>query len=1226
MSGFGVELARFEQRIKRLERASNRFANVSIDGGSLPIYDSNGNIRVILGEQPDGSYTWTDFNGTPPPAPSTPTVSAATGGLVVVWDGATGDGTVWPNDFMHTEIHLSTVSGFTPDDITQVGVLPSLKGGVYTVGSLTPGAPYYVTLVAVNTSRVESVPSVEVSGVPATAVDSAALDAISMDVAAAQDAVATMNRAYYSPTEPSPPAGGFRDNDQWWELRPDNSYRGWKWSAAANSGAGGWVAYQFGSDALIENSIQVQHLTAGVVHAEHIAAGEVNTTHLGAQSVTAEQIDTRTLTVDLLAGGTLKSNVSLSGSFETSAPAGYGKVRTDPQGLSLIAPDGQTVSVSFPTDPGLSSSFAGSADMNGLVVNGLEVRGDENVFAMGSTVVLEASTTSATLPPVVTLDYPTTTEPWLTYMPGYRASGVHVDQAGAGAAVFVKEQSMLSAVAYGGNTYEWPTVAYSPGAPTTRVSSFYAAGGVTGYTDPSSASTHVLFGIPSPRTAGAYRYTLRVVDLAPVATGGAPAVEREIVYGTPQDTRTAPVVGHTSTPNQVCTAEIRADHTLLLRRYDASTGTLVAEVTTAGQIGMKNPELVGVYYGSVGSLGATGSGDMWLFAAVDNGDLAREGFVYAVSSTGNVFSNTLGFPMNGRPTAMGSRTSPTGAAVFYSAGSADNLLTTYTDISIPSGSPVWHAAYTWVATNTDGSILHETTASKVSSFTMRRRARLTLTTSPLPDPQAGSGAPRSTNDVKSPRVYLAQYATPPTSMDQFWSQPDVGAGVTTVRFTTPPVFGAPGAHPPTTSGFPTQSAAVLQSSAYDAANGLPKLVLSADGFSHFEALDVTGAGSTSFSGIAFDQLFYALRAQSRLTGGGTISVSGSYRVKWSSRFTAFALGRAPHLFTSGRVDITVPPAGTTIAGYGGAANTTAATDGIPVLPGQALWYVPPYNSAGDTTENPNFRLTGSTGPFIVPNDWILLCAHNVDNNRVEFVTGDKVTPGTDSTAVQQLVVASTTDANTSQGNKPPLIIGDTAAQHLRADGNEVISMSGPSTIGNLSFTADRATFNVGDGDGVRFLAPSCNVYIGGTPNLSTDHGMVSSPTSDTALVFAGAGAGHVRVMNAAQGAYKEIWASQFQVQSDPRSKSDRSPVVGALGQIMGLSVEDYLTPHGATAGELRRARGVMADDVERVAPHLVSREGDTLEDRASVDVYGLLATLVAAVQELVSTTPTQGAT
>lgn len=273
-----VALAQVERRLASVERHT-RLAFGSADGTRV-VYDEEGKPRQYIGRLPDGSFGVITRDAPPPPMPSPPTVEGGLGALLVTWDGQTHDFTNWPSDFSHVEVHVSTTQGFTPTDYTIAGSIFNVKGDTIPVAGLESGIVHYVRLIAVNTSSSESPATEEVQGVPDAAVTQAELDAIEADVAAAQQAAADAeqaaadaqeavettangkNKVYFEPVEPTPPEGGFTDDDLWWDT--DDGYKPYRWDSTANSGAGGWVGYTFGSGALSDGSVTDSKLSSSV--------------------------------------------------------------------------------------------------------------------------------------------------------------------------------------------------------------------------------------------------------------------------------------------------------------------------------------------------------------------------------------------------------------------------------------------------------------------------------------------------------------------------------------------------------------------------------------------------------------------------------------------------------------------------------------------------------------------------------------------------------------------------------------------------------------------------------------------------------------------------------------------------------------------------------------------------------------------------------------------------
>lgn len=101
-----------------------------------------------------------------PPTPSTPVIGNYLGYMLVTWDGKSSAGASMPTNFNYVEVHVSTVSGFTPTSATYVGRLFN-DGGAnkLTVPGLTYETVYYVKLVAVNLLFKRSGTSAQASGV-----------------------------------------------------------------------------------------------------------------------------------------------------------------------------------------------------------------------------------------------------------------------------------------------------------------------------------------------------------------------------------------------------------------------------------------------------------------------------------------------------------------------------------------------------------------------------------------------------------------------------------------------------------------------------------------------------------------------------------------------------------------------------------------------------------------------------------------------------------------------------------------------------------------------------------------------------------------------------------------------------------------------------------------------------------------------------------------------------
>lgn len=153
------ELHDLKQRLARVEKGQRYAHGGSLENSSLLVRDATGSLRGIVGQQADGTTAVNVVNGAAPPAPSTPTVASALGGIAVGWDGTFAGGQVMPLDWARIEVHASTTAGFTPTSDTLQATMETPQGAI----SYLPATdPTYVRILARNTSGTASTPTTEV--------------------------------------------------------------------------------------------------------------------------------------------------------------------------------------------------------------------------------------------------------------------------------------------------------------------------------------------------------------------------------------------------------------------------------------------------------------------------------------------------------------------------------------------------------------------------------------------------------------------------------------------------------------------------------------------------------------------------------------------------------------------------------------------------------------------------------------------------------------------------------------------------------------------------------------------------------------------------------------------------------------------------------------------------------------------------------------------------------
>ncbi|MGO4172507.1 hypothetical protein [Bosea sp. TAF32] len=126
---------------------------------------------------------------------------------------------------------------------------------------------------------------------------------------------------------------------------------------------------------------------------------------------------------------------------------------------------------------------------------------------------------------------------------------------------------------------------------------------------------------------------------------------------------------------------------------------------------------------------------------------------------------------------------------------------------------------------------------------------------------------------------------------------------------------------------------------------------------------------------------YKLKTASQVHGGGIISVSNDYRVKWSARFITIANGGATW------VDINCPTSGTVITCTDGT-TVTADANGIPLEDWASIWFDPSlfYANGGGLAHGIRIVRHNHGAAYPMP-DWVPLCHKNGDNAVLYFPRG-----------------------------------------------------------------------------------------------------------------------------------------------------------------------------------------------------------------------------------------------
>lgn len=358
------ELVKVHRRLYALEQGK-ALKNASIDGASLPVYTADGKLRMTVGVQPDQTYGTQHYAEAAPPKPGGITVVPGAGGISVASYGTTEDGTEWPLDFSHFEVHLGITEDFELSPATLAATFETTEGGIATVAGLDPALAYYVKMVAVNLAGLHSDPTAAYSAIP----------------------VGTPGIFFNNVTAGDPVPTAESDTDLW--MKPDEGYAMFRWDGAD------WVAAPLGTDALEDGAITSDKVAASYVYAGNLSADQITT-------------------------GALAATLSIVGELVTAAENGRAISISSSGGIRAIDPSGDLV-VHIPTD--LDTDISLQADLVAKSITALgsvAMRAQLNELAQNATLILRSATSAPVSPPTVALDWFTSSRD-----PGAAAPGTY---------------------------------------------------------------------------------------------------------------------------------------------------------------------------------------------------------------------------------------------------------------------------------------------------------------------------------------------------------------------------------------------------------------------------------------------------------------------------------------------------------------------------------------------------------------------------------------------------------------------------------------------------------------------------------------------------------------------------------------------------------------------------------------------------------------------------------
>ena len=475
----------------------------------------------------------------------------------------------------------------------------------------------------------------------------------------------------------------------------------------------------------------------------------------------------------------------------------------DADGIRVYEADG-TILINFPTDPGTPSSFYGDLFASSLTVEDqLAIRGLINEISKGAQLVLASGTTAPSSPPTVTID-------WEQFDTGYEAEYEGYNPARFGLVRWAKsgqpERWWMMLNPYG--AYSVVSSYNDDGTRTVFGGDFFVDGmnyavGLTVI----GTDVYVLGKVYSDyfnfkwRVRGYTNAGVQIADWEWVrpANGSDPTIWNNGTY--------------------VMISWVQEDtHRLQWRPYNKLTGAAMAAATVLNLVTPANATPYAATY-TAGDFG-----NMRLLVSF-NGIPT----VYSFDGTG-VHQPNESFPLP----SSANKGIYYHSGVFWTHDAAAHLLTKHTATTWLAESSTWYASNTWYDGDATGGT-HETAQSPRKSFTMKKRARLNLTTAILPV----RPIPNTTDDAKATRIYIGRGAADPgrTYMERMATLADGVRNWTSSSITLP--AGVATSPPPATSDFPASSPGKLTS-----ADGTT-LVLQGDGTATLGTLEVGLNGGTT---------------------------------------------------------------------------------------------------------------------------------------------------------------------------------------------------------------------------------------------------------------------------------------------------------------------------------------------------------------------------------------------
>jgi hypothetical protein len=636
--------------------------------------------------------------------------------------------------------------------------------------------------------------------------------------------VNTKTTVFVQTSQPS--TSGRTVGDLW--LDSDDGNKPYDWT-------GSWTARQFGDSALanldLNKLVVVGTANLNVAVANEIAAKTASFQTADIKNLfvtdgaTLNDVVAQRIASDVGEFITVRANnlESVMAMVTTLTSGGTGRRwEAGPDGIRVYESDG-SILINFPTDPNTPSSFYGDLVATSLTVaDQLAIRGMVNEVSKGAQLVLASGTTAPAGPPSVVIDWETTDTRFVDNDPSFDS---------------------FNAPRYGWARWQgyWWTAQTSWGSPAALHSYNDAGDRVLASVQP--VTQNLQHGTGGVTVLGTNIYVMGKRQMADFSwqwwvegfnLAGARIAQWQYV---PVANSREPKLGNDGT-NLVIAYSTPTENKLRWVTRVPATG---AAVSSFGGFTTLAKEMGALYHGN-----ADFGGPRIMFVAV--GDPT----VYV--STGSAYSPNENFPLaSGNVQGL-----DYDGTVFWSHDAPGYKLYKHTVHKWTTESSMWWISNTWYDSNATGAT-HETAQGPRKSFTMKKRARLQVTTGLLPV----RPIPNTTDDPVATRLYLGRGAADPgrTSMERAATLAD-GLRNGIILTHTFPAAGAAINPPPAASDFPASS---------------PGRIISADGTS----VIINGDGTFTFGSIARD-----VAGGSTKLAGITVEDTGWVNVTLKSGFTA----------------------------------------------------------------------------------------------------------------------------------------------------------------------------------------------------------------------------------------------------------------------------------------------------------------------------------------------------